>query len=82
MIEQIVNWTIGILMVLALPYVVYFNAIHFSARWKCRKKGYAKPFNACHESDCKYAGYCQEYEHVFTAEEIAKLEKLVEKLKD
>lgn len=81
MIERVVNWFVSILIVLNIPYMIYFNVVHIFSKWKCRKKQYFKPFNACHESDCKFAGYCRHYEHVCTAEEIDMLKKLIHEMK-
>lgn len=77
MVEQIVGWSVGILMVLNILYITYYNIVCISSKLKCRKKKYLKPINTCHENDCKFAKYCEQYEHVYTAEEIESIKKLI-----
>lgn len=73
MIEQAINWLVSTLMILCILYLVYYNAVQISAKWKCRKKRYMKPLNTCHESDCKFAQYCEHYERLYTSSEIDNL---------
>lgn len=62
MIEKVVGWIVGVYLVLQIPYLVYYNVLQITCQWRCRKKKYLKPFNPCHESDCKFAKYCDDYE--------------------
>lgn len=62
------------------PYTIYFNIIHISSKWKCRKKHYDEYCNPCHEYDCRYSKLCTKYQHIYTAEERERIEKLIENL--
>lgn len=79
MVGRVLSWFFSVLIIMNIPYMIYFNIVHILSRWKCRKKRYSKPFRACHESDCMFAGYCRHYEHVCTAEEIECLKRLIDK---
>lgn len=81
MVEQAISWCVSILIVLEISYMIYFNVVQIAAKSKCRKKQYFKPFKPCHESGCKFADYCEKYEHVYTDEEIASIEKLIAEMK-
>lgn len=78
MIADIVKWTIYGIVVL---YMIYFQAIHISSKWKCRGKKYLKPINTCHEDGCRFAACCGEYEYLLTDDEAARLEALISELK-
>ena len=80
MVERAISWCVSILMVMEVSYIIYLNIVQSVSKWKCRKKRYSKPLNACHESSCKWANYCENYEHVYTEEERASLEKLIQQL--
>lgn len=60
--EQIIGWLAGILLVVHIPYLIYYNVIQNKSRWRCRGKKYFRPFNPCRESGCKFAKYCDDYE--------------------
>lgn len=77
MVGRVLSWFFSILIMLNIPYIIYFNIAHAISKWKCRKKQYSRIFNPCHESDCKFAQYCEKYEHVFIDEEIDSLKKLI-----
>lgn len=81
MVEQVISWCVSILIVLEISYMIYFNVVQIAAKSKCRKMQYFKPFKTCHKSDCKFSEYCENYEHVYTAEEIESIKKLIEKMK-
>lgn len=81
MVERVISWVVSILIVLYIPYMIYFNIVHFVCKWKCRKKKYLKPIRSCHESNCKFADFCEDYEHIYTAEEIAELHKMIDEMK-
>ena len=81
MVYRVISWCVSILIMVDISCMIYFNAVQIFAKRKCRKKQYSKPFNACHESDCKFAEYCQHYEYVCTEEEMASLKKLVEDIR-
>lgn len=81
MVEQIVGWCGSVLIVSNISYVIYLNIVRIISWLKCRKKQYFIPFRPCHESGCKYADYCEKYEHVCTEEEIASIEKLIAEMK-
>ena len=82
MVEQAISWCVSILMIVEVSYMAYLNIVQAVSKWKCRKKRYCKPFKPCHESDCKFAGYCEKYEHVCTDEEIESLKKLINKMQN
>lgn len=82
MIEQIFGWVVGIMMLFFIPYTIYFNIIQIYSRWKCRKKTYFKPFKSCHNSSCKFSKYCEDYEYVYSADEVAELHKMIDDLKN
>lgn len=82
MVEQIASWVVSLIIMAEISYIVYLNIIQVVSRRKCRKKRYCKPFKPCHESDCKFAGYCEKYEHVCTDEEIESLKKLIDKMQN
>lgn len=77
-IEKVVSYIVSVLIIISIPYTVYFNIEHFRAKWKCRKKGYQEFFNPCHEENCKWARHCDKYEHLYTAEEIQQLYDIID----
>lgn len=77
-IEKVVSWIVSILLVIYTPYMIYFNIVHFVYKWKCRKKKYDCFLNRCHESECKFAKHCQNYEYLYTEEDIQQLYKMIE----
>lgn len=78
MLETVGGWIVGIFLVLYIPYTIYFNIVHFVCKWKCRNKHYNEYFNRCYEKECKWARYCDNYEHLYTEEEIQHLYKMIE----
>lgn len=59
--ETILGWFVGIYLLFYIPYAIYFNVMHFTCKWRCRKKKYSRLFNPCKEHQCRYAKYCEEY---------------------
>lgn len=80
--EKVISWIVSIVIILYIPYTIYFNIIQISSKWKCRKKNYLKPFHSCHENNCKFAKYCEDYEYIYTADETKELNKMIEELKN
>ena len=81
MIAQIISRLVSFAILLFIPYTIYFNVVHFRSRWKCHKKHHELFFNCCNERNCKWSKYCKNYQHIYTAEEIANIEKLIKELK-
>ena len=80
MMETVLSWAGAVVVVVVVLFMVYFNAVRLSARWMCRKEGYNKSFKPCHNSECKYSQYCEDYVHQYSAEEIAALERMIDDL--
>lgn len=80
-VEQIIGWIVGISLIVFIPYTIYFNIVHFSSKFKCRKKHYDEYFNRCHEDDCKWSKFCENYYKPLSEEEVAKLHKMIDELK-
>lgn len=76
-IEKIISWMISIFLVVSAPYTIYFNVVHFCSKFKCRKKHYNEYFNCCHEGDCKWSKFCENYRNILTDDEVAKLIKMI-----
>lgn len=76
-IEKIISFIGSILIVTLIPHMIYFNIVHFVSKWKCRKKKYKELINPCYEKECKWAQYCDKYQHIYTAEELQKLRDMI-----
>lgn len=81
MVEQVLSWIVSIIIMVDISYIIYFITVQAVAKIKCHKKRYCKPLNACHESGCRYAEYCEHYEYVYTKEEMASIKKLAEEVR-
>lgn len=57
----LVDLFLGIYLAVFIPYMIYFNHMHFYCKFKCRKKHYHRDFNPCFESNCKFARFCYNY---------------------
>lgn len=79
-IEKIISWIVGIFLIVSIPYTIYFNIVHFYSKFKCRKKHYNDFLNRCHESNCRWAEFCECYHHIYSDEEIAKLKQLIDEM--
>ncbi len=77
----IINLVVGVFMVFFTLHTIYFNIVHLVCKLKCLKKRYDRYFNCCHENDCKWSVYCEKYHHVYTDEEITKLNKMIDEMK-
>lgn len=77
-IETVISYVGGILLIIFIPFTIIFNIKQFRAKWNCRKKKYNCWFNRCHEDGCKWARYCENYQHLLTEEEAQHLYKLIE----
>lgn len=78
MLEAVVSWVVDIFLIICIPITIIFNIVHLSFKWKCRKKHYDEYLNPCHESNCKWSRFCENYEYTYTANEIASLYKMIE----
>lgn len=64
-----------------LVLIIAFNIVHFVCKLKCITKHYNKYTNACNNDKCWWNNNCDNYEHVFTIEEVTRLTKLIEQWK-
>ena len=78
-IEKAISYIISIILVIFSPFMIVFNIVHFRSKWKCREKHYDRFINRCHEENCKWAQCCENYQHIYTDEEIKELYRLLEK---
>ena len=53
---------------------------YFIRRLKCHKMHYNKYSNPCHESGCLFSEYCDKYKHVYTQEELERMQKWIDSL--
>lgn len=78
MLEAVIKWIVEILFIICALISTIINIAHLSFKWKCRKKHYNEYLNPCHESDCKWSKFCENYEYTFSAKEISGLYKMIE----
>lgn len=77
-ISKVISYIGSLLIVIFTLYTIIFSIIRFCSKWKCRKKHYDVYYNRCHESKCKYASYCENYQHIYTDKEIKELYEIIE----
>ena len=82
MLKSVGVLVLAFYLILWTPYTIYFNIVHISCKWKCRKKHYNEYTNLCHESDCRYFKLCTKYQHIYTNEEKERIMQLIADLKD
>lgn len=78
MLENVIGWMVDIVFIIMTPIAIIFNIVQFSFKWKCRKKHYNEYLNPCHESNCKWAKFCENYEYTYSAKEIESLYEMIE----
>lgn len=76
MMETVLSWTGGVLIVLSVLYMVYLWAVCISAR-RCNRRRGGGP---CHERGCKHAEHCEAYVHRYTAAELAELRRMADEM--
>lgn len=77
-IDKVISYIGSIIIVIFTLYTIVFSVIRLCAKKKCRKKHYDEYLNRCHEYKCKYAPYCENYQHIYTDKEIEKLHEIIE----
>ena len=65
---------------ISVPITIICLIAYFVCRLKCHKMHYNKYFNPCHNSDCRFSEYCEDYRHIYTAEERQRIQKLIDTL--
>lgn len=73
-----IDWIADIAFIICALIALIVNIIQWSYKWKCRKKHYNEYLNPCHENDCKWSRFCENYEYTFSASEIASLYKMID----
>ena len=66
--------------IISIPITIICFIAYFVSRLKCHKMHYNKYSNPCHNSGCRFSKYCEDYRHTYTAEEVTRINKLIEKL--
>lgn len=61
--------------------IIVFNITHCACKLKCITKHYNKYTNTCNNDDCPWNEHCDNYEHIYTNEEIARLIKMINEWK-
>ena len=53
---------------------IAFGVVRFCYWFKCRH------IETCHNRDCRCAEYCNKYKHIFTDEEMERMQKWIDSL--
>lgn len=81
MITSILCGFFAVFCVVCLIITIVFNIVHFGCKSKCITKRYNEYTNTCSDDDCLWNFFCDYYEHIYTEEEIARLEQMIEDFK-
>ena len=80
MIRAALFWLFVVYYSISILLTIIFAVIRCVCRGKCRKMRYDQYSNPCHNKDCKWSRYCEDYRHIFTDEEKVKVRQLIASL--
>lgn len=77
---MLLRWLFEVLIILHLTFIIVGNFVRLYYWLRCGRK-HDEFFNPCHSKECWYREFCPKWSQPMTVEDIVKLQKMIEDMK-